>query len=97
MHAWVFFYTMKELDPKTRTKVRAQLCGKMQQSNYGRYQYQITGIIPEDSYIRPVRSALIIKKRYRQKLSKFFELYQVKYQIFEIQVDRRDFEKKPFL
>ena len=97
MQAWVFFFTIKELDPKVRTKVRAQLYGKKQQSNYGRYHYQIKGLIPEKSYIRPVQSVLIVRKRYVQKLLKFFESNCVKYRFFEITLDRSDFEKKPFL
>lgn len=97
MQAWVFFFTIKELDPKIRTKVRAQLYGKKQQSNYGRYHYQIKGLMPENSYIRPVQSVLIVKKRYVQKLSKFFESNHVKFRCFEISIDRSDFEKSPFL
>lgn len=96
MQAWVFFYNMKELDPKIRTKVRTQLYGKKQQSNYGRYHYQIQAIIPENSYLRPVQSVLIVKKRYLRKLSKFFDSNHVKYRLFEITVDRIDFENKPF-
>ena len=97
MQAWVFFYTIKELDPKIRTKVRAQLYGKKQQSNYGRYHYQIKGLMAENSYIRPVKSVVIVKKRYVQKLSQFFESNRVKYRLLEITVDRSDFEKTPFL
>lgn len=97
MQAWVFFYSLKELDPKIRTKVGAQLYGKKQQSNYGRYHYQITGLMPENSYIRPVKSVVIVKKRYVPKLCKFFEFNRVKYRLLEIIVDGSDFEKKPFL
>ncbi len=97
MQAWVFFYTLKELAPKIRTKVRAQLYGKKQQSNYGRYHYQIHGLMPENSYIRPVKSVVIVKKRYVQKLCKFFEFNRVKYRRLEIMVDGSDFEKNPFL
>ena len=97
MQAWVFFYKMKELELKKKTKMLEQLFGKIQKSNYGRYQYQIKGILPKGSYVRPIRSAVIVKKRYVSKVSRFFDSYQVKYKVYEIKIFNEDFEKNNIL
>jgi len=97
MKAWVIFYTLKDLPPKKRTKIQSQLYGKTQQSNFGKYQYQVKGLVPENSYIRPVNAVLIVKKRYVKKVTKFLETNQVKYRFFEITIDRGEFEKTKFL
>ena len=97
MEAWVFFYQMKGLEAKTRTKVLEQLFGKAQKSNHGRYQYQIKGKIPEGDYIKPVRAALIIKKEHVSLVTKLFDTYRVKYRLCEIKLQEEDFHKKEFL
>ena len=97
MLAWVFFYRTKELEPKMRTKAFEQLFGKMQKSNYCRYQYQVKGKLPKKSYIRPVQATLIVRKRYVRIVSQLFDSYGIKYKVYEIMVDKSDFEEKIIL
>ena len=94
MEALVVFYDMKNVKPKKRTKILDSLFGKQQQSNYGKFSYQVKGILPEGSYIRPIRASLIVKKRYRQSIQKLFDENAIIYKIFTIIVQKEDFEKK---
>lgn len=94
MQAWVFFYSMKGLEAKIRGQVLNQLLGKYQQSNYGRYHYQVNGKIPKNAYIKPVRAALIVKKRYVQLVCKLFDSHHISYRYYEITLDPSEFEKK---
>lgn len=94
MDAWVVFYSMKGLSPKQRTKALGLLFGKTQQSNYGRYSYDIPGILSEGSYFRPVKSAVVVKKRYLQKLIRFLEDYGISYRCYEIKVEPAEFKKE---
>ncbi|OLS27964.1 MAG: hypothetical protein HeimC3_01270 [Candidatus Heimdallarchaeota archaeon LC_3] len=94
MDAKVIFYSMKNLEPKVRTKVLEKLLGKSKKSNFGKYVYQVTGLIPEGSYIKPVRAVLIIKKRYLTKVLKLFDFYDMEYIVFDIIVEKGDFDKK---
>lgn len=96
MRAWIFFYNMKKLEPKTITKLLEELFGRMKKSNYN-YEYQVKGKIPKEDYIKPVRSVVIVKKKQLQKLSKIFDSYKIKYGVREIILDKDDFEKKAFL
>lgn len=93
MEARLFFYEMKNLEPKIRIKVLTKLFGKRQKSNFGQYEYEIYGILPEDSYIKPVRAALIVKTRYARKISKLFDSFLIDYKIYEIKLKKNEFEK----
>lgn len=94
MDALVVFYDMKNVEPKKRTKILDSLFGKQQQSNYGKFSYQVKGILPEGSYIKPIRASLIVKKRYIRSIQKLFDENAISYKIFTIIVQKEDFEKK---
>lgn len=97
MQAWIFLYGTKGVAPKIMTKVMEKLIGKIQKSNYGQYEYEVKGILPKGDYIRPVRAVLIVKKEYLQKVVNLFELYKIRYRIFEIRLENDDFQKSRFL
>lgn len=94
MEAILIFYDMKNVEPKKRTKLLETLFGKVQQSNFGNYSYQTKSILPDGSYIRPVRASLIIKKRYTPAVEKLFTENAILYKKFVILVAPDDFEKK---
>ena len=94
MEAILIFYDMKNIEPKKRTKLLDNLFGKVQQSNFGNYSYQTKSILPDGSYIKPIRASLIIKKRYAQAVEKLFTENAILYKKFIILVDSDDFEKK---
>ena len=94
MEAVVIFYDMKNIEPKKRTKLLDTLFGKQQQSNFGKFSYQVNGILPEGSYIKPIRATVIVKKRYLQAIRKLFDENAILYKTFTILVQKEDFEKK---
>jgi len=97
MKARIIFYDMKKTEPKTRTKIIEELFGKSKQSNYGQYQYDIKGRIPPGEFIRPVRAAVILKKKHVNDISRFLNSYKIKHRICEIKVQKEHFKKKKFL
>ena len=94
MEAIIIFYDMKNIEPKKRTKLLETLFGKQQKSNFGNYSYQIKSLLPEGSYIKPIRASLIIKKRYEQTVEKLFTENTILFRKFIILVDPTDFEQK---
>ena len=94
MEAIIIFYDMKNVEPKKRTKLLETLFGKQQKSNFGNYSYQIKSLLPEGSYIKPIRASLIIKKRYEQTVEKLFTENTILFRKFIILVDPNDFEQK---
>ena len=96
MKAVMFLYTMRDAEPRVITKVNEKLFGKIQMSNHGRYAYEVKGILPEGTYVRPVRAVLIVKEEYRHKVTDLFNTYGVKFRVFEIKVGADIFENKEF-
>ena len=94
MEAILIFYDMKNIEPKKRTKLLETLFGKVQQSNFGSYSYQIKALLPEKSYIKPVRASLIIKKRYAQAVEKLFTENAIFFKKYTILLTPEDFEQK---
>lgn len=68
-----------------------QLFGKEQQSNYGRYKYEIKGMIPKGEYIRPIRAVVILNEKYLEDAKTIFDSYGIEYRYFRIQLMRKDF------
>lgn len=96
MNAMILLYWTKDIEPKIMTKLIDKLFGKIQKSNYGKYEYEIKGVLTKGEYIRPVRAVIIIKKEHHQKVIELFDTYGIKYRIFEIKVDSDLFKNKDF-
>lgn len=97
MKAWIIFYKLNELEPKIRTKLVDCLFGKIQKSNYGSYEYEIKAIVSKGKCIRPVKSVVIIEKKYLEEVTKLLKLYKVRYKVLEVILEKKEFNKKPFL
>ena len=96
MDAMIILYRTKDIEPKFMTKIIEKLFGKVQKSNYGKYEYEVTGVIPKGAYIRPIRAVVIVKKEYHQKITELFDVYSVQYRVFGIKVDSDVFKNKDF-
>ena len=97
MQAWIFFYNMKKLEPRTRTKVLEKLFGKTKTSHNGKYQHILKGKLLQGRFIRPVRAVVIVQNKDVQVIKKYFKSYKIKHKLYPITVKRTDFKKKPFL
>ena len=96
MKGIIFLYRTKGVEPRSLTKMNAQLFGKEQQSNYSKYRYEIEGMIPKEEYIRPIRAVVIVKEQYSEDIRKVFELYGIKYRSFKIELKKFDFKNRDF-
>ena len=96
MQASLFFYNMKDVEPKIRTKVHEKLFDRTKKSNYSSYAYEIKGILTKGEYIKPVRAVLIIKKEYARRIVDLFDTNGIRYRLFEINIPLRDFKKSSF-
>ena len=96
MEATIVLYTTKDIEAKATTKLHEKLFGKIQKSNYGRYEYEVKGILPDGAYVRPVRAVIIVKKEYHQKVIYLFDTYGVKHRTFNIKVDSDIFKNNKF-
>jgi hypothetical protein len=76
--------------------MNVQLFGKEQQSNYGRYRYEVNGIIPKGEYVRPIRAVVIVKEQYSEDIRKVFDSYGIKYRSFKIELKKIDFKNRDF-
>jgi len=96
MQAGLFFYNMKDVEPRIRTKVHDELFDRMKKSNYSSYAYEIKGILARDECIRPVRAVLIVKPQYIKRVMDLFERNGITYRLFKITISYRDFKKSSF-
>ena len=76
--------------------MNAQLFGKEQQSNYGKYKYAVQGMISKGDYIRPIRAVVIVKEQYSEDIRKVFDLYRIEYRSFKIVLKKIDFKNRDF-
>lgn len=96
MNVIIFLYRTTGVEPRLLTKMTVQLFGKEQQSNYGRYKYEIEGMIPKGEYIRPIRAVVIVKEKYLKDTMEIFNSYGIEYRYFRIQLMKKDFKNGDF-
>jgi hypothetical protein len=96
MEATIILYTTRGIEPRVATKMYETLFGKVQMSNYGRYSYEVRGTLPEDSYLRPVRAVMIVKREWHQQVIELFDEYGVKHRSFDVEVQPGIFKNTDF-
>ena len=96
MKSIIFLYRTKGVEPRLLTKMNVQLFGKEQQSNYGKYKYEVEGMIPKGDYIRPIRAVVIVMEQYSEDIRKVFDSYGIKYRSFKIELKKVDFKNRDF-
>lgn len=96
IQATLFFYNLKDIEPRIRTKVHEELFDRIKKSNYSTYSYKKQGILSKHEYIRPVRATLIVKPHHAQKVMNILEKNGVMYRSYTVSIPSKDFEKSPF-
>ena len=89
MKGIIFLYRTKGVEPRSLTKMNVQLFGKEQQSNYGKYKYEIDGMIPKGEYIRPIRAVVIVREQYSENIRKVFDQYFENLKIKDINTNNK--------
>ena len=86
MDAKVIFYKQDGLDQNTKFKLRRELLGLEQKSNFSQYRYKVKGILNEIPHYRPVNSTIIVKNEDVVKIKKILNKYNAILEIFEVKV-----------
>jgi len=94
MKAKIIFYKQDKLDQNTKFKLRRELMGIVQKSNYSRYKYQIKGLLDLIPHYKPVDSAIIIENKHISKIRIVLNKYGVKYELFKVEIPRNKLSVK---
>lgn len=94
MEARIVFYRQDELDQNTKFRLRRDLLGLEQKSNFSRYKYKINGILDKLDHYRPVNSTIIVKKKDIKQVKEVLRKYNTKYEVFVIKIPRNKLVKK---
>jgi len=84
MKAKIIFYTQKKLSQNTKFKLRRELLGIEQKSNFSRYKYSIDGILNKIPHYRPADSTIIIKTKDLQSIKEILDKYKAEHETFDI-------------
>lgn len=84
MNAKIIFYNQKRLNQNTKFKLRRDLLGLEQKSNFSRYKYSIKGVLNQIPHYRPVDSTIIIKSKDLQNITEILDKYKARYETFDI-------------
>lgn len=87
MEAKIIFYTQKKLDQNTKFKLRRELLGIKQKSNFSRYNYKIEGLLDQIPHYRPIDSAIILRPQDLFKVKKILGKYNAKYETYDILIN----------
>lgn len=93
MDAKIIFYKQDKLDQNTKFKLRRELLGLEQKSNFSRYKYQIKGILNEIPHYRPINSTIITKNKHTTKIKKILKKYGTEYEIYTIKIPKNKLKK----
>ena len=93
MKAKIVFYCQEKLSQNEKFKLRRELLGIDQQSNYGRYQYKVEGLLNKISNYRPVRSSIIIAKSNLNEVIDLIKKFDIKIEVFDIEIPKSKLSK----
>lgn len=89
----IIFYKQKGLDQNTKFKLRRELLGIEQKSNFSRYKYKINGLLDEIPHYRPVDSTIIVKKEDVPRIKELLKKYKVTVEVFEVRIPETKLQK----
>ena len=88
----VIFYRQEGLDQNTKFKLRRELLGLQQKSNFSQYKYEVRGLLQTIPHYRPINSTIIVKEKDIPKIKIILDKYGVKTEIFEIIIPEKLFK-----
>jgi len=87
MKAKIIFYTQKKLDQNTKFKLRRELLGIEQKSNFSRYKYSVNGILNKLPHYRPADSTIIIQSKDLKSIEEILDKYKAEHETFDITIN----------
>lgn len=94
MKAKIIFYKQNNLDQKNKFKLRRELLGLKQKSNFSRYTYKIKGILDEIPHYKPADSAIIIENKHLNKIKTTLKKHKTTYEVFNIEIQANKLHPK---
>ena len=94
MKAKIIFYKQENLSQNEKFKLRRELIGLEQKSNFSRYSYQIKGILDKLPHYRPVDSSIIVGKKHMDKITSAIKKHNAVYETFSIEIPKCKLSKK---
>jgi len=88
MEAKIIFYHQDKLNQNEKFKLRRELLGINQKSNYGRYQYKVKGLLDEIPNYRPIRSSIIVSNSKVTSVTKLLSKFNVKIEVLDIKIPK---------
>lgn len=95
MNTKVIFYKQDMLDQKTKFKLRRELLGLEQKSNFSQYKYAVKGILNNIPHYRPVNSTIIVKNEHVAEIKKILKKYKTTIEIFDINIPSTKLDTQP--
>lgn len=94
MEAKIVFYKQNKLDQNTKFRLRRDLLGLEQKSNFSRYRYKVSGLLDRIPNYRPVNSSIIVENKNLRKVKNLLSKYATTYEIFSIKIPTGKLTKK---
>jgi len=88
MNAKIVFYKQNNLDQNSKFKLRRELLGLKQKSNFSRYTYKVKGILDDIPHYKPTDSAIIIENKHLNKIKKTLNKHKINYEVFNINLSK---------
>jgi len=84
MNAKIVFYKQDRLNQNTKFKLRRDLLGIEQKSNFSRYSYHIEGILDKIPHYRPINSSIIVENKNLKHIKDILAKYNAEFEVFDI-------------
>ena len=94
MKAKIIFYRQKNLSQNEKFKLRRDLLGLKQKSNFSRYSYKIKGILDKIPHYRPIDSSIIVEEKDMDKIKSALKKHNTVYETFSIEIPKCKLTKK---
>lgn len=94
MEAKIVFYKQDKLDQNPKFRLRRELLGLEQKSNFSRYCYKESGLLDRIPHYRPVDSTMIIENKNLNKVKMVLNKYAFTYETFSIKIPISRLAKK---
>ena len=89
----IIFYKQDKLDQNTKFKLRRDLLGLEQKSNFAKYTYKQKGLLNTIPHYRPINSAIIIEKENELKIKAILNKYNAQHETFDIKNPKNKLKK----
>ncbi len=77
-------YSFKNINPGQRKQFDRKLFGTVEKTHRGKYETKIKGILTNKEYRKPVKSVIIVDKKYLKKITTVLDEFSANREIYEI-------------